>query len=200
MKRIKLVSVILMSALLMAGCGKKEADPSTEQEEKKPAVTQETEVTEEEQDEQKTEDSADKETSDTEDTDTDAEPQEEKREVRIYYIDDATGEPASENMMISDENDIWAALQEKGILEDNCKLLSFKVDEANGQIDLDFNAALGDRIRSFGTTGETEIIGCLINTYLDAYGCDGIRLTEEGSPLETSSGANFDGYSGKIEF
>ena len=200
MRRIKLVSVILMSAFLMAGCGKKEADPSTEQEEKKPAVTQETEVTEEEQDEQKTEDTADKETPDAEDANTDAEPQEEKREVRIYYIDDATGEPASVNMVISDENDIWAELQEKGILEDNCKLLSFEVDEANGQIDLDFNAALGDRIRSFGTTGETEIIGCLINTYLDAYGCDGIRLTEEGSRLETSSGGNFDGYSGKIEF
>lgn len=200
MNRIKLVSLILMSVLLMAGCGKEEANPSAEQVEKKPIVTQETEMTEEEQDEQKTEETADKETPDTEDRNTDSKLQEEMREIKVYYIDDATGEPVSENVMITDENDIWAVLQEKGILEDNCKLLSFEVDEANGQIDLDFNAALGDRIRSFGTTGETEIIGCLINTYLDAYGCDRIRLTEEGSPLETSSGANFDGYSGKIEF
>ena len=128
------------------------------------------------------------------------EPEEENREVRIYYIDDATAEPVSEEVLILDENDIWSALQEKGILEEDCELLNFEVDPEKRQIDLDFNTALGDRIRSFGTTGETEILGCLINTYLDAYECDGIRLTEEGAPLETSSGADFDGYSGRIEF
>ena len=124
----------------------------------------------------------------------------ENREVRIYYIDDATADFVSEEVLISDENDIWSALQAKGILEEDCELLSFEIDQENGQIDLDFNTALGDRIRSFGTTGETEILSCLINTYLDAYECDGIRLTEEGAPLQTSSGANFDGYSGRMKF
>ena len=102
------------------------------------------------------------------------------------------------------ENDLRGAVrffcQKEGILEDDCELLSFEVDLEKRQIDLDFNTALGERIRSFGTTGETEILGCLINTYLDAYECDGIRLTEEGALLETSSGADFDGYSGRIEF
>ena len=125
---------------------------------------------------------------------------EENKSVSVYYIDDATAEPVSEEVLISDENDIWSALQEKGILEEDCELLSFEVDQEKRRIDLDFNTALGDRIRSFGTTGETEILGCLINTYLDAYECDGIRLTEEGALLETSSGADFDGYSGRIEF
>ena len=84
--------------------------------------------------------------------------------------------------------------------QQNLELLSFEVNQEKRRIDLDFNTALGDRIRSFGTTGETEILGCLINTYLDAYECDEIRLTEESAPLETSSGADFDGYSGRIEF
>lgn len=195
MKKIKLAGIALLSVLLVSGCGKKDMDQIGEEAETKPAVTQETESADEESDGQDTSD-----ISETEDTYSEAEPEEEKREVKIYYIDDATAEPVTETVTIEDENDIWSALQEKGILDDDCRLLDFDVDQKNRKIDLDFNSALGNRIRSFGTTGETEIIGCLVNTYLDAYDCDGIRLTEEGAPLETSSGANFDGYSGKIEF
>lgn len=195
MKRMKLAGIVLLSAFLMTGCGDKDSDQTAEQAETKPAVTQDSESPEKKPDSQKGE-----ELSDTEDTSNEKEPQEEKREVKIYYIDDETAEPVSVKVMIEDENDIWSALQEKGILNEDCELLSFDVDEEEGKIDLDFNTALGDRIRSFGTTGETEIIGCLVNTYLDAYDCEGIRLTEEGAPLETSSGADFDGYSGRIEF
>ena len=50
------------------------------------------------------------------------------------------------------------------------------------------------------TTGGTEIVGCIINTYLEAYGCEGIRLTEEGQAFVTSHGAGLDGYSGKVTF
>lgn len=195
MKRMKLAGIVLLSAFLMTGCGDKDSDQTEDKTETKPAVTQDTESMEEEQDSRNEED-----LSDTEDTSNEKEPQEEKREVKIYYIDDETAEPVSVKVMIEDENDIWSALQEKGILDEDCELLSFDVDEEEGKIDLDFNTALGDRIRSFGTTGETEIIGCLVNTYLDAYDCEGIRLTEEGAPLETSGGADFDGYSGRIEF
>lgn len=187
MKRMRFAGIILLSVFLMAACGKKDADSTVEKNNTEPAVTHEMEVPEEQQD-------------DTENVYSESETQEESREVKIYYIDDSTAEPVSEVIMIKDENDIWSALQEKGILDDACKLLNFDVDQENGKIDLDFNAALGDRIRSFGTTGETEIIGCLINTYLDAYDCKEIRITEEGATLETSSGASFDGYSGRIEF
>ena len=51
-----------------------------------------------------------------------------------------------------------------------------------------------------GTTGEIQIIGCIINTYLETYDCDGIKLTEEGKVLQTSHGANYDGYSGIMSF
>ena len=78
-------------------------------------------------------------------------------------------------------------------------MLEFSLNESEKKIDLDFNKTTGDRIRSMGTTGESEILACIINTYLDAYECDGIKLTEEGEPLETSSGADFNGYSSKIE-
>lgn len=124
----------------------------------------------------------------------------ENRMATVYFVDDASAEMTEENCMVQDEYDIWNILQEKGVLSEDCKLLSLLVDEQNKKLDLDFNRATGERIRSMGTTGETEIIGCLINTYLDAYDCDIIRLTEEGDSFETSHGAVFDGYEERMDF
>lgn len=122
------------------------------------------------------------------------------RTITLYYVDDQTAEVTGQSIEIQDEYDIWAALKENRLLTEDCELLSLSVSEEEKTIDLDFNSATGDRIRSMGTTGETQIVGCIINTYLEAYGCDGIRLTEEGQALQTSHGANFDGYSGKMTF
>ncbi len=120
--------------------------------------------------------------------------------VTIYYVDDQTGGITEKNVEIQDEYDIWNALKERGILTEDCQLLNLKVDVDEKKLDLDFNSETGDRIRSTGTTGETEIIGCIINTYLEAYECEEIRLTQEGMAFVTSHGADFDGYSGKMEF
>lgn len=119
--------------------------------------------------------------------------------VSIYCINEETGALGTKEVEISDEKDIWTQLQNAGSITKDCKLLKFKINESEKKIDLDFNKATGDWIRSMGTTGETEILACIINTYLDAYDCEGIKLTEEGDTLETGSGANFDGYSSKIE-
>ena len=122
------------------------------------------------------------------------------RNVTVYYVDDKTAEVTGKSVEIQYEYDIWNALKESGLLAEDCELLSLNVKEAEKKLDLDFNSATGDRIRSMGTTGETQIIGCIINTYLEAYSCGGIRLTQEGQAFVTSHGANFDGYSGKMTF
>ena len=184
MKRIRILAVILLMMMIFSGCGSREAsspDPGNKTE------TGSSAVNEDEADNEATEPSEDS------GRETDA------RDVEIYYIDDATGEMVTETAEIKDEDDIWSQLQKKGVLTEECRMLSFDLNEEERTIDLDFNSALGDRVRSFGTTGETEIIGCLINTYLDAYECEGIRLTEEGQVFETGHGAEFDGYTGKIE-
>lgn len=120
------------------------------------------------------------------------------RTVALYYVDADTAEIVSKSIEIKDEQDIWNALKGESILTEDCELISLTVNQASRTMDLDFNSATGERIRGMGTTGETEIIACIVNTYLEAYDCEGIRMTEEGAPLQTSSGANFDGYSGKI--
>ena len=44
-----------------------------------------------------------------------------------------------------------------------------------------------------GSTGEYYIIGSVCNTFLDAYGCEKIKITVENATLETGH-AEFSGY------
>lgn len=188
-------SIISLTAFLVVGCGRDDSSDSdknkmngqangeiqpSDNEETKDQTNQESQI-----------DPADKTADDAVET---------ARKVTIYYVDDQTADIVSKSVEIHDEYDIWDALKASGILTEDCELLSLTVNEAEKKMDLDFNSAVGDRVRSMGTTGETEIVGCIINTYLEAYGCEGIRLTEEGQAFETSHGADLDGYSGKITF
>lgn len=118
----------------------------------------------------------------------------------VYYVDDETAEIIWKDVKVSSEYEIWDALKETGILTDDCELLSLKANEDNNTLDLDFNSATGDRIRSMGTAGETEIIGCISNTYLETYSASGIKLIEEGKALETSHGVDMSGYNGIMSF
>lgn len=205
MKKLRVAGVLLLAAVLMSGCAGSDDGSTSEQNEDASTltVTDDTDsLNADEEDEESLDDSEEKDEQDTDEVnDESTEIQiDEEREVSVYYIDETTAEPTSETVLITDQNDIWAALQDKGVLTDDCELLGFDVNEEENTVSINFNSALGDRIRSFGTTGETEIIGCLVNTYLDAYDCDGAKLLEEGETFETSSGADFDGITGRIEF
>lgn len=186
-----LLGMLALSFSLVTGCGgETEEEPVAENQ------TDDKELPEtEEPEEQKGEEAPE----DAENSADGEESQSETRTVNIYCVDDQTAEITTKAVEISDEYDIWAALQEAGILTDECQLLSLSVNEQDGTMDLDFNRATGDRVRSMGTTGETEIVGCIVNTYLEAYGCDKILLTEEGETFE-SSHASYDGYSSEFTF
>lgn len=185
------IMVLCMSLFSITGCGK----AGKEGTDKKNTEEQAAEAVESPNEEEMGNQSEQPVTSDEPVDDT-----AEGRIITVYYVDAQTAEIVSESVEIHDEYDIWDALKENGILTEDCELLSLTVNEAEKKIDLDFNSAVGDRVRSMGTTGETEIVGCIINTYLEAYGCEGIRLTEEGQAFETSHGADLDGYSGKVTF
>lgn len=194
---ITMALILSVSVFLLSGCGK-------EQQKNNNAETVESDERdkETEEDVKKTEETGKEESEDVLEAETQDDPadKEESRTATIYYVDDQTAEIVTKTAEVENEKDIWNILKEEGILTEGCEILSFKVNELDKKIDLDFNSATGDRIRSMGTTGEIEIMGCIVNTYLDTYGCDGIRLTEEGSRLETSHGADHDGYIGKMTF
>lgn len=121
------------------------------------------------------------------------------RSVTVYYVDELSAVVVGKKVEIQNEFDIWNELKANGILTEDCKLNCIKINE-NQTMDLDFNHATAERINSMGTTGETEIIGCIVNTYLEAYDCVGIRLLEEGTDFVSSHGAEFKEYPGRIEF
>lgn len=193
MKFSAFLVVLGLTVLMLYGCGEGE----------KPAK-QEKQVEQEEKNEQKEDPDKTEEVQNVQDTEKDMETSsgdsQQTRNVRVYYVDKQSGQVTGKNVEIRNENDIWTALQENAILTPDCHLLSMTLNEAENKIDLDFDSATGERIRSMGTTGEIQIIGCIINTYLEAYDCDGIKLTEEGNPLQTSHGATYEGYSGVMSF
>ena len=189
---ISTVMLMCLTVFLLTGCSK-DTDKEKEEGQTKEEVQKPKDEELKDQNEQQNDQADQKEQMTDEPADT-------ARQVSVYYVDDQTAEIVSKSVEVHDEYDIWNALKGSGILTDDCELLSLTVNEAEKKMDLDFNSAVGDRVRSMGTTGETEIVGCIINTYLEAYGCEGIRLTEEGQAFVTSHGAGLDGYSGKVTF
>ena len=123
-----------------------------------------------------------------------SEEKQEMKTLKIYYVNE-NAEIVSEEMTIEDIDDttVWNQLLEKGILTEGCKLNSCKIDENNKTIDLDMNTEVGERIRSMGTTGKDEILTCIVNSYLDTYNCEKLKLTENGQTLDTGD-TELDGY------
>lgn len=202
-KRYLIISAALIATcgLFIPGCGKNDAiaeEPAQQTEtadDEKNTETEEEPSVSEIDSEEKTED---REGVNSE-PQTPVEEETSSRSVTVYYVDDLSGVVVGKAAEITDEYDIWNALKENGILTDECELNSIRIND-DQTMDLDFNHATADRINSMGTTGETEIIGCIVNTYLDAYDCSGIRLLEEGKDFVSSHGAVFDKYPGRIEF
>ena len=55
----------------------------------------------------------------------------------------------------------------------------------NGALVLDLSQAFADDVATTGTSGEYVKIGCVVNTFLDAYKAQTILITVEGSSWET---------------
>lgn len=126
---------------------------------------------------------------------------EEKKEpinVAIYKVDGDTGEIVTESKELESltEKEVWTLLKEAGSVGEGTEVLSLKKEGT--RLDLDLNKAFGDQLRSYGTTGEQEILTCVVNTFLDAYKCDEIKITEEGEHL-LSGHAEYEDYFQKFE-
>ena len=112
-------------------------------------------------------------------------PQEEIKEISIYVVDADTGEIVQKQVESGqvDEQFLWRQLQEANVLSREATLLSIATTEEGILLDVDAN--FGDYIRSMGTAGEIEILNCIVWTYIDAFGVEKVKITEEGNTLET---------------
>ena len=93
-----------------------------------------------------------------------------------------------------DENSVFAALKSAGVMPDDVELLDFA--QNGGALTIDLSDAYASYIQSLGTSGEYIAVGCLVNTYLTAFGADTVSITVNGAPLE--SGHNV--YDMPLEF
>ncbi len=175
MKR-KLVSALFIVVLALGGCGKGE----TNQPQEKPQESESTKDPVENDAEQG-----------TQENDTD----EMTKNVQVYYIDETTGEITKKEVAVTGElsEEIVEQLKETQVLSNECAVESVSVNDAEHTIDLAVNTGFGDYIRGMGTSGSEQVLECLVRTYSEAYDCDGVKITENGNPLDTGH-AVLEGY------
>ena len=178
--KYSLLTVLLCSVLIFGGCGQK-SNESEDNSDKNPSVT-----------EQSDEDQADSK-EDTQDADKGP------VNVTIYGLDENAENLVTDDVEFEslDEQLIWKALQDGGRISAESTLLKFSKDDKTNTLYLDVDHNFGNELRSFGSTGEHDIMISVVNTYLDAYECERLKITEEGNDL-VSGHAEYTGYLEKI--
>ena len=203
--RSKLITTFLLLTLVfsLAACGRDSGDSqensdnsdtqTEEQKEEEPEETEEPEA-EEEQPSQ-----------DTTDTDTQTPAQDSAAEaatITVYYSNaDATAFESSEVQIASlSPEAVLGALVSQGALTADVAENSFTMSTVEGKasIELDLNSAFATYVSNMGTTGEYYTVGALVNTFLDAYECEQIRITVDGNALSTGH-AEYRGYLSRFE-
>lgn len=207
-KGLKLVLLIALSAALI-GCGSnKDRQPDTDGSPKQEnADTKSNSGTD-----TKEEGTADGNTSGTMEGKTDSAAENEGQSqtadmveagtvIKVYFSNgDATGF-SEENIKLESllPDEVLKALIGKGAVSADVKLLTFTQSEKDGAkvLDLNFSSELETYMSSLGTTGEYLSIGSICNTYLDAYGCQKVRITVNGESFATGH-AEYPGYMEKF--
>lgn len=123
-------------------------------------------------------------------------------EITIYTSNDDATAFVAESVKtdeLTPEN-IVNALVQKSVLSSDVRVLKCEEQTVDGvkSLDVDFNEAFGAYVCSKGTTGEYYTIGSIVNTFLDAYGCEKVKITVEGNTLETGH-AEYPGYMNRFE-
>mgnify|MGYP002239691763 FL=1 len=187
--RWKQMCIFLVLILSMIGCGQKETEPKEEQ-------TQ-TEDTKEE--------GSTQETQQKEESTQSAEPEQgsqSQKEIKIYFANkDASGFETEEVAMedVSAEK-IWEQLVAKGVVPADTQVISCTEKTIDGEkaLQLDLSEKFSTYLNGQGSSGEYLTVGCICNTFLDAFDGESIRITVDGKKLETGH-AEYPGYLSKYE-
>ena len=123
-------------------------------------------------------------------------------EIKLYVSNDDATAFVSESVKIDEltPENIVKVLIDKSVLPSDVQVLKCDKQTIDGveSLDVDFNEAFGAYVCSMGTAGEYYTIGSIVNTFLDAYGCEKVKITVEGNALETGH-AEYPGYMNRFE-
>ena len=193
MMKSKLITAILLLAMAfsLTACGKSSDGGQTS------SVNSDTQTEEQGADEKEAEElDAEKEQTPAQ------EPAAEMATITVYYSNaDATAFESSEVSIPSlSPEAVLGALVSQGALTADVAENSFAMNTVDGKasIELDLNSAFAAYVSNMGSTGEYYTVGALVNTFLDAYECEQIRITVDGEALSTGH-AEYPGYLARFE-
>lgn len=197
----KRIVVLLLTGVLLSvsACSNSAGTDSSQSDNQKTEQQEDDKDKTDQQDENKADQSeldSDKKTEDTV-------PNEDKSaEIKVYVSNDDATEFLSESVNIDEltPENIVNALVQKSALSSDIQVLKCEEQTVDGvkSLNVDFNEAFGTYVGGMGTTGEYYAIGSVVNTFLDAYGCEQIKITVEGNTLE-SGHAEYPGYMNRFE-
>ncbi len=207
MKKMRKLTAVLVLMAMLAGitaCSKQEPAPPAEAREKK-TVTTEAERKDEPNQVTAGTGIQDNTAEAPDESEPDEPAQAEESTVVSFSLynsnDDATAlvSETVEVDALTAEN-VLAALVEHGVLPGDIRILSLEVAEDNGRnvLNIDFSQEFGSYVASMGTAGEYVILGSVTNTFLNAYGCEKVKITVEGGVLSTGHN-EYAGYYGYYE-
>lgn len=143
-------------------------------------------ASEEKQNTEQNENSAegDSEQEDSESDNVEADDDVTKYDLTVYYADE-NAEMQSKQVEIEEltSENIWNEIKSANPYLENVSVISCDVRQDEKKIDLNVSAELGAYLMSTGTSGETCAITAIVNTYLDAFGCDEIMILDNGNTL-----------------
>lgn len=195
MRRITLISVLVIVLFCVTGCSKLTASHSLEQSKNNNSSKLEEGDSDKQEDKREMNDEPTKSSKDN---------QKEADQDNVSLInfkvfncnDDATAF-VSEEVQINalTPEAVLNALVSKGAVAADVQILSFDTVTIDNKptIEIDFNSAFAAFVTNLGTAGEYFAIGSVCNTFLNAYNCEQIKITVEGQTLTTGH-AEYPGY------
>lgn len=194
---IKAGLILTAMLVLLSGCSKGNADTAAEKE---------TTSAEENKPEKKTETKTESEKKEERDEgvqagsgSASAPERKEPAAFYVYYSNDDATELVKEKVEVDEitREAVLRALVEKKVLTEDIEINSLEESEKDGEkvLDLDFSQSFASHVSNMGTAGEYMIVGSVCNTFLDAYGCEKIRITVEGGVFATGNN-EYPGYLG----
>lgn len=201
----KRIVVLLLTGVLLSvsACSNSAGTDSSQSDNQKTEQQEDDKDKADQQDENKDENKADQSEPDSDKKTEDTVSNEDKSaEIKIYVSNDDATEFVSESVKIDEltPENIVNALVQKSALSSDIQVLKCEEQTVDGvkSLNVDFNEAFSTYVGSMGTTGEYYTIGSVVNTFLDAYGCEQIKITVEGNTLE-SGHAEYPGYMNRFE-
>ena len=177
---LKIIVFMLGVLLLLGGCVENKTEHELKEDEQTIIEDEQTTIQDEQTEDEEIEEKQ-------EDVSKNDEKKDTLEQMIVHYINFDTGERKQEKIEEEgiEPESIWEELQNKGLLTTDCEINSYIINEDDKSITLDVNEGFGVYIRSMGTTGESEIIFCVVNSFLDTYGCEKLKITEKGNVFET---------------